>query len=116
MQRELDRPSHRVPVEILKECSELREVVTPALLQTLETPERLFVLARGEHDLPFYAIYLLAEFREKKAHEPLIRMFSLASDEDVDHFGDIVPQSLPRILASTFGGDLAPIRSLVADP
>ena len=116
MIRELDRPGHRIPVEILKECAELREFISPALVQTLETPERLLTMAHGDHDLPFYAIYLLAEFREKKAHEPLVRMFSMATDDDVDAFGDIVPQDLPRILASTFGGDLAPIQSLVADP
>ncbi|GEM_PF-394254 len=116
MLRELDRPATRVPKEILEECSEMRVELAPAFLEALETPERLLAMARGEHELPFYMIYLLAEYREKKAHGPLIRMFSLIGDEEADIFGDIIPRDFPRILASTFGGDLEPIRSLVANP
>lgn len=46
----------------------------------------------------------------------MIRLFHRARGGDTEEFGDIITEDLPRIFASTFDGNLAPLRDLAADP
>lgn len=66
----LDAPHREVPEDWLRRASLWRLIATPALMAILEDSERCLELVRFDHDIPFYAMYLLAEFREKKASAP----------------------------------------------
>jgi uncharacterized protein len=63
----------------------------------------------------FLAVHLLGEKGEVAAH---VNLCSLAGDPERSDLilGDAVTETLPKMLISTFGGDTAPLRSLVARP
>jgi hypothetical protein len=48
-----------------------------------------------------YAVILLSHFRESKAHDLIVDLFSLPGELPHDIFGDIVTEDLPAILYST---------------
>jgi hypothetical protein len=58
-------------------------------------------------------MYMLAQFREKRAY-PLIAAFAALPDElPHDLAGDFVTEDLGRVLASVCGGDQSLIRGLI---
>ncbi len=63
--------------------------------------------------LYLYAIYLLAQFREKQAFLKIIELVSLPPDDVEWLFGDIITESLPSLLYSTFNGDLSLLQKTV---
>jgi len=95
-----------------------REDITPELLRILEdTIARAAELAdEGEDYLAhFYALYLLAQFREKRAYPLVVRLCRI-DEEVLDRLlGDFITEDLCRVLASVYDGDTAPIESIVED-
>ncbi|MCL1998900.1 MAG: DUF1186 domain-containing protein [Turicibacter sp.] len=64
----------------------------------------------SDYDLHSYAIFLLAEFREKRAFSYMINFLRLP-EEQLDYlFDDLLHEDLPKVLVSTF--DDAKIQSL----
>jgi hypothetical protein len=61
-------------------------------------------------------MYLLAQFREQAAYPLLVRFFSTPGDLCVDTTGDLVTESLGRILASVCHNELEPIKRMIEDP
>jgi len=95
-----------------------REEVTPALLAILEDVARPGAASNIAPDFiaPLYSAYLLSQFRETRAHPVMVRMALLPEEELEIIFGeDFVTSSLGSILASTCGGDLTGIKSIVED-
>jgi uncharacterized protein DUF1186/SEC-C motif-containing protein len=92
-----------------------REEVTPELLRILEdTVDRAAQLdADGGYMAHLYAMFLLAQFRETRAHPLVVRFASLPGDLLDSLCGDFITEDLGRILASTCGGELAGIQSLI---
>ena len=70
---------------------------------------------REDYMLQLFAAYLLAQFREKRAFGPLIRIISAPGEIPFDLFGDTVTERLNAILASVYGGDPTPLHQLVED-
>lgn len=109
-----------VPREALAEAARQREAITPLLLELLDWLLEN-VQARGEdvykdseYDRSLYAIFLLAQFREKRAYPRFIRILSL-DDERLDiAVGDEVTR-MGDLLYSTYDGDLAAAMALAAD-
>ena len=102
-----------------------REAVEAAVLQRKEiTPHLLCSLqelvqhppepeAAGSSLLPLYAVFLLAQFRERRAYALIIDLCKLPHETVDGILGETITEGLPRIIASVFDGDTAPIKSLV---
>lgn len=94
-----------------------KEKVIPALLTELEE----FVenienhLAEENYMLHFYAMYLLAEFKEKRAFPIIINLLNKDQDILIALLGDMVTQGLDRILASTFDGDIKKLYKIIVN-
>jgi hypothetical protein len=64
----------------------------------------------------FFAIFLLAQFREPQAYPLLVRFGRLPSKTLNTLAGDLITEDLDTILASVCGTDFAPIQALIEDP
>jgi hypothetical protein len=60
-----------------------------------------------------YALMLLGHFKEPKAHQVIVDLFSLPDPLPDDLFGDTTTEDLPVILLRTCGGSLEGIKSLI---
>ena len=105
-----------LPKEALAEAINKKEEITPKLLEMLEyTKENLNRICYGKDDFfgYIYAIFLLAQFKEKKAFPYLIDLLH-KDDEKVEYIlGDDFTDYLPRLLASTYNGDDEALFSLI---
>ena len=63
--------------------------------------------------LPVFALYLLAQFREKRAYPYIVKMFSAPGETSYDLVGDTVTEGLKHILASVYDGNPAPLHGLI---
>lgn len=100
------------------EARKNKEAVTEKLLETLNevTDDLEFYAERKNYVFPLYAMYLLAEFREKKAFPIILRFISNENQENVDSFlGDVITEDLKRILASTFDGNLYSLYNIITN-
>ena len=97
-----------------------REEITPALLRILEEiadpVQAAEIDAKGEYMAHFYAMFLLAQFRETRAYPLMLRIALLPSDLLEDFFGDCITESLRQVLASVCDGNLEGIQSIIENP
>ena len=107
-----ERPFPRVA---LQNAIEEKEAITPHLLQDLKEStlgiERIY--NDSDYMLYFYAIFLLAQFREQKAFPLLIDFFSTDAEMIDEVLGDFVTEGVSRALASTYDGNLALLKGLI---
>lgn len=104
------------PRKALQDAVLQQSTITPSLLSIIDevanTPQFI-------EDMPvfIYALYLLAQFREKRAYPIIARYFGQLGLEDdaLDLTGDLVTEDLSRILASVCNGDLGLIKQLIED-
>ena len=113
--RELEPYIGRFPMDAMRSAVEQREGITPELLRVMEAvaDDPVKHAERKDYMLPLFALHLLAQFREKRAYAPIIKMFSSPGETPFDLFGDTVTERLSRILASVYDGNPAPLRGLV---
>ncbi len=92
-----------------------REAITPLLLATVaEWKSKLEELSeRPNYFLHLYAMYLLAQFKESQAYQPIVEFFSVPGEISMDVTGDLVTEDLGRILASVCDGKIEPIQQLI---
>ena len=107
---------------------ERREEALSAILSRREeaVPELLEILQKIK-DVPvgaavtlsdwswFLSVYLLAQFREKKALSLLLSQISMPTDHVERLFRDILREDLPRLLATLCAEDPAPLRNLTGN-
>src|SRR5262245_15606353 len=103
----------RFPREALEQAVAKKNEITPRLLKILERvaddPDE--VLNQDDSSY-YYALYLLAQFRETQAY-PLVARIASLPPETVDALlGDTICEGLPKILASVCGGDTSLITRL----
>ena len=111
---ELKEFDGQFPRQALEEAVGRRGEITPFLLEVLKH-------AALDHDdlhknrsiAHIYAMFLLAQFREEKAHPWIVRFFSLPGDISLELTGDLVTENLGSILASTCDNDISLITSLI---
>lgn len=107
----------KFPRAAIAKAIEEKEIVVPRLLQVIEDAAK--DIQRIDDDaaymLHIYAMYLLAQFRETDAYLPIVEFFSIPGDVTMKVTGDVVTEDLGRILASTFNGDVEPLKSLIED-
>ncbi|MGC9522639.1 MAG: DUF1186 domain-containing protein [Anaerolineae bacterium] len=111
----LERMSDRVPREALEAAVAQQTAITPHLLAALEDPYHVLgrIVADPAYALPYYALYLLAKFRERRAYPLIVALFMTPGERASEFTGDIVTEDLARILASVSGGELGPMQRLV---
>jgi hypothetical protein len=92
-----------------------REQVTPILLQILEDAAHNIedIYEQEDYMAHIYAMFLLAQFREKRSYPLVVDFFSAPGDISVEATGDVVTEYLGRILASVCRGDASLIKQLV---
>jgi len=109
-----------LPREALAEAARQKEAITPVLINSLNTVYDK--ICSGEEDvtedpayeLSFYALFLLAQFREESAFPKLLQILKLDSDNLELILGDIVT-NMGDILYSTYNGDLEGVKAVIAD-
>jgi hypothetical protein len=69
--------------------------------------------ARPPYTLHLFALFLLAQFRERRAYPLIVRLARNAEFETLT--GSVATESLRQILASVCDGNTAPIESLIED-
>ena len=98
----------KLPREALREIQANREEYIPELLESLadirDNIDEIYKNANEDnyYSLPMYAMYLLAEFREKRAFPYLIELMRLSEDHLDYVFGDSITEDLKNMLLSTF--------------
>ena len=103
----------KFPREALEQAVALKDEITPHLLKILERaaddPDEII---SSENCSYYYALYLLAQFRETRAYPLIVRIASLRPETVNELLGDTTTEGLPKILASVCGGDASLIRRL----
>ena len=106
--RQLDR---NVLEEIQKQASNYKEDLLAILNREADNPQN--PASRMEYNDWIYAMYLLAEIREKKAYRPILKLFTRPGNFLNPLTGDIVLQNLAQILASVAHGEVNPIKEII---
>src|SRR5690242_6291668 len=113
----LSHKDNNFPREALEQAAARKEEITPRLLNILEKvaddPDE--ALNSEDHSY-YYALYLLAQFRETRAYQLTVRIASLPPETVDELLGDTTTEGLPKILASVCGGDTSLIMRLAENP
>jgi Protein of unknown function (DUF1186) len=112
---ELENYTGIFPRLALEQAIAEQAAITPILLATVEQwKSKLEELSElPDYHLHVYAIYLLAQFKESQAYQPIVDFFSVPGEISMDVTGDLVTEDLGRILASVCDGNIAPIQELI---
>lgn len=115
---QLTHQQETFPQQAVIEAIKQQETITPELLRIVEyAASNAEAVASHDDSLdPLFAIYLLAQFREKRAYFPLVN-FITADFMFVDRIlGDILTEDMGRILASVCDGDISLICGIIENP
>ena len=111
----LELSDGRFPREALTEAIAKGEQIIPDLLEIIkqakEKSEEL--IEQPNYMAHIYAMFILAQFREKRAYPLIVDFFSLPGDVSDILAGDVVTEDLHRILASVSCGDESLMKTLV---
>ena len=112
---ELEFNDGTFPHRPLQQAMVRKDAITPHLLDILERAVRNIdeVAYQENYIAHIYAIYLLAQFQEKRAYPLIVDFFSIPGEIILDVAGDVVTEDLNRILASVSGGDTSLMKSLI---
>jgi uncharacterized protein YecA (UPF0149 family) len=109
----LAHDEYKFPREALEQAIAKRDEIIPHLLGSLErvvsNPEKVIEEEDYSH---LYAIYLLAQFREKRAYPLIVNIASLPAKTVDILLADTITEGLSAILASVCDGDTSLIESL----
>ena len=98
----------------IDEAIELQEEITPHLIaivqETAANPRKYLLNNSMSH---IYAVMLLAYFRESKAHQATVELFSLPKHFISPLFEDLIMEDLASILVQTCGGSVEQIKQLI---
>jgi Protein of unknown function (DUF1186)/SEC-C motif len=103
------------PKDELQILIDNKEEAIPFLLESLSDVKKLYERLEAEENyiLPFYSLFLLAQFREKKAYPLVYEIFSYDAETVDDYWGDMITEDVGRILASTSNGDVSLINEII---
>jgi hypothetical protein len=102
-----------LPRRALSQAIARNGVVTPAFLDILKDYVAHPSENARQEDAIFFAIHLLAQFREKRAYRPLMRLLALDPERVEAVLGDAATTTLPRVVASLFDGDPRPAQAII---
>ncbi len=115
--KEIEYNNGEFPEAQLKEIINHKEEFIPELLDILRNAKENYedVLENHNYFAHIYAIFLLAQFKEKQSFNLIINLVSLPNEIPDDIFGEYLTEDLHKILASVCGGDTEPIKKIVED-
>ena len=113
--KELEFNSGVFPRKALEEARARQKEITPELLRILvkATDNIELIWDEPAYFAHIYAMYLLAQFRERKGYQLIVDFFSIPGEITLDLTGDVVTEDLGRILAAVSGGDTSLIKRLI---
>jgi uncharacterized protein YchJ len=111
----LERNEGHFPTSTVRDAIAHRDEIIPSLLDVLEAVARDPESFAGDPKrmIHVYAMYLLAQFRERRAYPLLVQIFSTPGELPMDLAGEVVTEDLGSILASVSDGDMSGMTSLV---
>jgi hypothetical protein len=112
----LEHARHPFPEEAIHWAMAHPAEITRPLLESLREPPARIMRRESSWFLNVFAMYLLAQFREKAAFEPIIDFQAAITGAEEALTEGVVTQGLGRILASLYPGDDLAIRRLIEDP
>lgn len=112
---ELSIVSSKLPVKALRTVIENREEALPHLREALQKAIEEKDELDENYQLPFYALFLLAELRDKEAF-PIIMEFAALPGEVLDYMiGDVITENFQDIVYYTYNGDLRLLKDRILD-
>jgi hypothetical protein len=117
--KELKYNSGKFPEEALENAVEKRDEIIPELLNIIEQADINIedILDDETYMAHVYAMFLLAQFREKRAYPLIVKFFSKPGNISMESVGDdVVTECLDRILASVSCGDTGLMKELAENP
>ena len=113
--KELEPYTGKFPMKAMWAAIEQREAITPELLRVVEAvaDNPAEFAKRQDYMIHLFALFLLAQFREKRAYPGIVKMFSAPGETPFDLAGDIVTEGLSQIFASVYDGNPALLHGLV---
>jgi hypothetical protein len=112
----IERRGPNFPKEALREAAARGDEIVPALLAILERTLAAPDVVPEDYSGHLFAMALLAQLREERALDPVLRIARLPSDTLDDLTADFLTEDFPSILASVCGTDLGPVKALIEDP
>lgn len=108
----------QVSRQTLKDAIRQKEAITPHLLAILEdlNEHPNYYLKREEDVSYFFALYLLAQFREPLAYPLIVDFVSKSPNLVEDLLGDTMTEDLDKILASVGSSNPNLVKSLIDNP
>ncbi len=112
-----DRADFAPYATALEAAIEQREAITPELIAAIDrvSADPTLFLDDQHLGLHEFALYLLAQFRETRARDAVLRFFSLPGRQALDLTGDAIAEYGAVLLASVCGGDPEPLFKLILD-
>lgn len=112
---ELKHYTGKFPGEALEKAVMNKSEITPLLLFALDDllADPQMYLNDDDYMLHLYSLYLLAQFREKRAFDRIIKLITLPPDAVELLLGDVITESLPDILYSTYTGELSVLERVI---
>lgn len=94
---------------------EHQEEITPHLTKVLKNilDNPFEYVTKKDYYAHIYALILLGYFKETKAHQLILDLFSIPDDFITELFGDAATENLPIVLFQTCGGSLENIKTLI---
>lgn len=107
-----------LPREAIEAAVAKKELLTPHLLQILDSAAENIeeIIEYDNYQGHLFSMYLLAQFREKKAYPLIIKLLSFPGETPHAILGDVLTEDLCRIIASVQDGNLEPIKKLIENP
>jgi len=97
----LDEPHDELPEKLLREAQARRQEITPSLIEVLQHAVGLKREgATYQGNVPFFAMFLLAEFRAKEALPVVMQLLELPDEPRYELIGDTDTEVLPGLLAA----------------
>lgn len=112
--RALYEDSEKFPKEAIEKARANKGKINDYLLEELE--KIVSHLSEDNLEIPFfadYAIFLLAEFKEKRTCPLLLKMVDIPNADSFDYVGIGVMDKLPSILASVFDGNYEALNGII---
>jgi hypothetical protein len=106
----------RYPRKEINIIRKYKKEVIPYLYHSLEEAKEYDEEEMSQHDLHFFALYLLAEFKDTNAFEKIISFLSIKEDKIYLLIGDTVTEHLGSILYSTYNGNLDLLLETIYNP
>lgn len=101
---------------ILEARKRKKEVTEELLIELDKVANNIEEYAKDqEYFLPLYALFLLAEFKEKRAFPIIIKLITNNQEVVDELLGDLITGDLKSILASTFDGNVECLYNIITN-